>query len=119
MKKYFYLLLAFLTILFVSCGDDDDDLVLTESDVVGTWTATVDGKSAIFMFSPKHNYSAKFGTNTYTGSWTLEGNTIHGVTLDPIHEYFKFVSLDGKNAKIKYWNDQGLKYDIAALNYSN
>lgn len=126
MKK---LLLIFflLPLAFSACSSDDDskeEVTLTKDLVVGTWNITqyaTDGSyqdapsMAIFIqLKSDNSYFIKFLTNTYIGTYTISGNTVKGVTTDPITEYFKFESLEGKKAEISYSNSDGGKYKFKA-----
>lgn len=121
MKKLLLLLLV-LPFVFASCGSDDDDggVYLTKEQVVGIWNVTeADGQSvpsgAIqIRLNSDDSYSVKFLTNDYIGTYTVSGNTVKGITLDPITEYYKFDSLNGNNATISYSNSDGDKYKFKA-----
>ncbi len=115
-------MLLFATVLtFTACSDDDEpDIELTKSIVVGTWdinSATADGETVTIpqgyaYITLKSDYSYKvvlFG-DYYIGTYKIEGNTVVGTTIDPITEYFKFESLDGNDAVINYSNSTGDKY---------
>lgn len=118
MKKLLLLLLV-LPFVFASCSSDDD-VSLTKEQVVGVWNVTeADGQSvpsgAIqIRLNSDDSYSVKFLTNDYIGTYTVSGNTVKGVTLDPITEYYKFDSLNGNNATISYSNSDGDKYKFKA-----
>lgn len=126
MKKLKYLfLLAFMPMfVFTSCSDDDDDVVLTSEQVVGTWNVTwaeqdgesMDVPSGYIQIDLKNDgsYKTKFLTNTYIGTYKINGNTIVGTTIDPITEYYQFASLNGNNAEINYSNSEGDKYKFKA-----
>ena len=118
MKKILFLMVALVAgvLTFSSCGSDDGDSVsISRDDVVGTWVTTIDGYSSSFIFESNGSYTVYFGTiNRYVGKWTLSGNTVHGVTLDPIDEYFTFEKFDGKTAKIAYRNSLGATYNVSA-----
>jgi len=119
MKKFIWLFIALLsaTMFFQSCGSDDEEdnnVTITEADVLGVWDANVNGTEAMFMFAESKSYLAVFGENRYKGTWKLEGNTVHGTTPDPIEEYFTFKSISGKVANIQYRNSIGDSYNITA-----
>lgn len=118
MKKILFLMVALVAgvLTFTSCGSDDGDSVsINRDDVVGTWVTTIDGYSSSFTFESNGSYTVYIGTiNRYIGKWTLSGNTVHGVTLDPIDEYFTFEKFDGTTAKIAYRNSLGATYNVSA-----
>ena len=110
-----------LTSILQSCSSDkesdnniDNSIKITELDVLGTWEAKVNGVKATFQFDANKSYLAIFGDNRYKGTWKIEGNTVHGTTIDPIEEYFTFKSLSGSVAQIYYRNSIGDTYDITA-----
>lgn len=121
MKKLLLLLLV-LPFVFASCSSDDDEdgVSLIKDQVVGVWNVLeADGESvpsgAIqIRLNSDDSYSVKFLTNNYVGTYTVSGNTVKGVTLDPITEYYKFDSLDGNKATISYSNSDGDKYKFKA-----
>lgn len=109
-----------LSLLTISCSSDsEENLSITENDVVGVWVTEVNGTKASFSFSENKNYVAIFGDNRYIGVWKLEGNTVHGTTLDPIEEYFTFKTLSGNVAKIHYKNSLGNTYELTATKYES
>lgn len=128
MKK-FLLIMALIVpmIAFTGCGGDDDEpqVNITESDIVGTWTVTqmsqgsetVDVPNGYVVFNLKsdHNYTVRFLDNNYIGTWKLEGNTVVGTTLDPITERLTFISLNGNTATINYSNSEGDNYTLKAI----
>lgn len=126
MKKFLLMLALIVPMLaFTGCGGDDEPQVsITESDIVGTWTVTqmsqggetVDVPYGYVGFNLKsdHNYTVRFLDNNYVGTWKLEGNTVVGTTLDPITERLTFTSLNGGNATIKYSNSEGDSYILRA-----
>lgn len=122
MKKLLLLLLV-LPFVFASCSSDDDndgDVSLTKEQVVGVWNISeADGESipsgAIqIRLNSDDSYSVKFLTDDYIGTYTVSGNTVKGITLDPITEYYKFDSLNGNSATISYSNSDGDKYKFKA-----
>lgn len=126
MKKLFLLLLV-IPIVFISCGGDDDesDVILTKDNIIGTWNVIEYATSGEFQSAPNQaiyiqlksddSYFVKFLSNTYIGTYTINGNTVKGITTDPITEYFKFDSLDGNSATISYTNSDGGKYKFKAI----
>ncbi len=121
MKKGLFLMIAMMAgvLTFSACGSDDSNdsgLSIKQSDVIGTWVTTIDGNSSTFEFDGDGTYVVNIGTiNRYIGKWTLSGNTVHGVTLDPIDEYFTFLSYDGRQSKIAYRNSRGATYQVTAI----
>lgn len=128
MKKFLLALVMIVPVLaFTGCGGDDDEpqVNITESDIVGTWTVTqmsqgsetVDIPNGYVVFNLKsdHNYTVRFLDNNYIGTWKLEGNTVVGTTLDPITERLTFTSLNDNAATINYTNSEGDKYVLKAV----
>lgn len=130
-KKIFGLLLlcATMALTFTSCfkdeGDNDDGISLTKSQVVGTWVvvwAEQDGQGMdipqglIYMtLKNDGSYTTVMYQDYYIGTYKISGNTVVGTTLDPITEYYKFESFDGRNAVIDYTNSVGEKYKFKAI----
>lgn len=129
MKKVIFMSVMLLALCLVcGCSDDEDGngIQLTQEIVDGRWNVnqySTDGTTFsdvrtgyiyIDINSSNGKYAVKFLTNTYTGTYTLSGNTVVGITLDLITEYFKFESLEGNVAKISYSNSQGTKYVFMA-----
>lgn len=109
-----------------SCSDDKDDngIQITKEMIVGTWNVTqatengqtidiTDGMIKIVL-RDDNSYTVRFYSNRYIGTYTINGNTVIGTTLDPITEYFRFESLNGNNATINYSNSDGDKYVFKA-----
>lgn len=121
MKKVLMLLAVLLTA--ISC-EKEGDIELTKSDVVGRWNVTKiteDGETTelqsgaiVVNLSNDNSYRVNFLGDSYIGTYTIEGNTVTGVTLDPITEYFEFMSLSGNKAKINYKNSVGDSYKFEA-----
>lgn len=126
MKKIGFFLVMLLTVItFTACGDDDEDndsgVTITESELVGTWnmtSATVNGKAtslygtSYITFSSDHTYHLVFVDYDYCGTWTLKGNTITGVTPDPITETMRITSRSGNSVHIAYSNSEGTKMEL-------
>lgn len=125
MKKLllgFYIL--FITIMFVGCSKDDNNITLSQDQLVGMWVVTslTQGDETIKVpdgyiyvdIQNNNRYFVKFIENTYSGKFELKGNTMIGITLDPITEYFKFEELNNDNAKISYSNSEGQRYKFVA-----
>lgn len=122
MKKSLFLLAILPVMLFTfsACSDDDDEINgLTEEYICGgTWYVSeieMDGKwedmSSIGMrvtFKEDGSYTLGYGqyldVKYYKGTWTLKGNTINGITVDGIKEYFKFKSINNNDVVIEYTN---------------
>ena len=128
MKKVFLLSVMLIAsiITFISCSKDDDKIDnLTQSELVGTWNVTSYSYTGDFEDLPNgyiyitinsdNTYRVKFLSNTYSGKYKIDGNTMIGTTSDPITEYFKFDSLNGNNAEISYSNSEGDKYKLKAV----
>lgn len=124
MKNILFLLAMLPMVLFSSCSDDDDEVSITAEQVAGKWNVTwaeEDGKSmdlpsgAVYInLKSDGTYKTVILSDYYIGEWKLEGNTIVGVTTDPITERYTFTSLSGKNAEISYSNSEGDKMKFRA-----
>ena len=126
MKKLFTLMLlsATLVMSFSSCSKDEE-IVLTQDQVVGTWDvfwAEQNGESMDvpegYIYMTIYNngsYRTNMIYNSYIGTYKISGNTIIGTTLDPIIEYYKFTSLENNKASIDYSNSVGDKYKFKAV----
>lgn len=124
MKKILFLLAMLPMVLLSACSKDDDDVKLTSEQVVGKWNVTwaqqgnqsIDIPIGSIYMNLKSNgtYKTVMFRDYYIGDWKLEGNTVVGTTTDPITEYYKFTSLDGKNAEIDYSNSEGEKMKFRA-----
>ena len=122
MKKV--LLFLFVGLLALSCEKEDEGLKLSKSDVIGIWDVTkavqngenleVPNGAIVVRLNDDDTYRVIFFTNIYTGNYTIDENTVIGVTLDPITEYFEFASLSNGKAKINYSNSEGDKYIFEA-----
>ena len=129
MKKFAGLMLLCLAAMFTfSACSDDDELPKGESMeqlVVGTWDvvwAEQDGESLDVpkgyvwaSFESDHSYKVQMFDEHYIGTYTIDGKTVVGTTLDPITEYFKFTSIDGKNAEIDYRNSTQERMKFKAI----
>lgn len=128
MKSRLLLLVLILSTVFTGCKKDDDDkkddVQLSKSILVGKWNVTAYATDGDFETLPDgyiyinvkddNNYTVKFLTNTYVGKYTIKENTMVGITLDPITEYFKFDELNGNTALISYSNNDGDSYKFKA-----
>lgn len=128
MKKFLLAMALIVPLIsFTSCGGDDDEpnVNLTESQIIGTWTVsqisqngeTIDIPNGYIVFNLKnnHDYTVRFLDNNYSGTWKLDGNTVIGTTLDPITEILTFTSLNGNYATINYNNSKGDNYTLQAV----
>lgn len=122
MKKI--LIVLSVVLLAVAC-EKEGDFTLSKSDVIGTWNVTKvtfegettdlqSGAIVVNLFNDR-KYNVSFLGNNYIGTYTIQGKTVVGVTLDPITEYFEFTSLSGNKAKIKYRNSDGDSYKFEAV----
>ena len=112
-------------VFVTACSDDDEDIIVTKDTIVGTWDVVwleQDGESMdvpsgyIYMtLNEDGTYRTTFLTNTYIGTYEIQGNTVVGTTLDPITEYYRFTSVDGNNASISYSNSTGDRYNFQAV----
>ena len=109
MKRILVLLFLLPVLLFSSCTKED--LGLSEEFVTGKWNVVwasestdegVDFKSGMFyiVLNANGGYTTVMITESYKGAWSLDGNTVVGVTVDGITEYYKFKSLSGNTAEI-------------------
>jgi len=122
MKK----ILIVLSVLFfaISC-EKESDFELSKTDVVGIWNitkVTYEGETTdlqagdiVVNLSNDGKYNVNFLDDSYVGTYTIDGNTVVGITLDPITEYFEFTSLSGNKAKINYKNSVGDSYKFEAV----
>ena len=127
MKKLFgmMLLCATMVLSFYACSEDEEQVFVTKSLVVGTWDVIwleQDGESMnvpsgyIYMkLNSDGSYRTTMLNNSYIGTYNIDGNTVVGTTLDPIKEYYRFTSLDGNTANINYSNSIGDKYKFKAI----
>lgn len=126
MKKLFsiVLLLTAMSFTLLSCSDDDEKVNLSQSDLVGTWNVTAYATTDAYQDLPSgyiyikvnsdNTYKVKFLTNTYSGKYIIDGDTMIGTTSDPITEYFRFESLDNGKASIDYSSSAGDKFKFIA-----
>ena len=122
MKK----ILIVLSVLFfaISC-EKESGFELSKTDVVGIWNITkvtyegetTDLQAGDFVVSLSNDgkYNVNFLDDSYVGTYTIDGNTVVGITLDPITEYFEFTSLSGNKAKINYKNSVGDSFKFEAV----
>lgn len=123
-KIGFFLIMLVTVFAFAACGDDDDDnggATITESELVGTWnmnSVIVNGtnqslySTSYITFNSDHTYHLVFLDYDYVGTWTLKGNTITGVTPDPITEIMRVTSRNGNTVHIAYCNSEGTKMEL-------
>lgn len=122
MKK----ILIVLSVLFfaIAC-EKESDFELSKTDVVGIWNVTkvtFEGETTdlqagdiVVNLSNDGKYNVNFLDDSYVGTYTIDGNTVVGITLDPITEYFEFTSLSGNKAKINYKNSVGDSFKFEAV----
>ena len=127
MKKLFGMMLLCATMVWSlsSCSSDDEDVSVSQTQLVGTWDVvwaeqggeSVDVPSGYIYITLKEDgsYRTVMFDDYYIGTYKLEGSTVVGTTKDPITEYYKFTSLEGKNASIDYSNSVGEKYKFRAV----
>ena len=106
-----------------SC-EKEGDIELTKADVVGKWNVTkvtLNGETAelnpgIIMVELKSdgNYHVDFFGDSYTGTYTVKGSTVTGIS-GSVTEYFEFTSLSGNKATIDYRNTEGDIYKFEAV----
>lgn len=126
MKKILLMMMLLLTAFtFAACSSDDDDsdndVLISETELVGTWNMTqitVNGQTvplngyAYVTFNSDKTYHIVFMDYDYEGTWKLEGNTITGVTSDPVVETMRITSKSGQSVHIAYSNSDGKKMEI-------
>lgn len=106
-----------------SC-EKEGDIELTKDGVVGKWNVTkvtLNGETAelnpgIIMVELKSdgNYHVDFFGDSYTGTYTVKGSTVTGIS-GSVTEYFEFTSLSGNKATIDYRNTEGDIYKFEAV----
>jgi|SRR5690554_1040881 len=121
MKKVLMILAVVVTAF--SC-EKEGDIELTKADVVGKWNVTkvtLNGETAelnpgIIMVELKSdgNYHVDFFGDSYTGTYTVKGSTVTGIS-GSVTEYFEFTSLSGNKATIDYRNTEGDIYKFEAV----
>ena len=122
MKK---ILIVLSVLLFAIACEKDSDIELSNKDVVGIWNitkVTYEGETTdlqagdiVVNLSNDGKYNVNFLDDSYVGTYTIDGNTVVGITLDPITEYFEFTSLSGNKAKINYKNSVGDSFKFEAV----
>ncbi len=125
MKKNLFSVVVLISLLmaFSSCSKDDD-VTLSQMEVIGKWNVTSYATTGDFADVPKgfiyitlksdYSYSTHFLDNNYVGTYKIKGNTVTGTTLDPITETMRFDKLIGNSATISYSNSEGAKYKFKA-----
>lgn len=126
MKRILFsaLVLMSMVMAFSSCSKDDEQITLSQKEVVGKWNVTSYATTGSFEEAPEgfiyinlksdYSYSTYFLGNSYVGTYKVNGNTVTGTTLDPITETMKFDKLSGGNATISYSNSEGESYKFKA-----
>ena len=84
MKKYLFLLLMTMPLMFAGCGSDDDDTSsISKSELIGTWYTLEDDWVMVFTESDVTQYEiwhtgGVYSLNSYTISnrYTLSGNKL-------------------------------------------
>ena len=84
MKKYLFLLLMAMPLIFAGCGSDDDDTPsVSKSELIGTWYTLDDDWVLVFTESTVTQYEiwhtgGVYSLNSYTvtNRYTLSGNRI-------------------------------------------
>ena len=80
------MMVAMFSFTFISCGDDDDDVNVTASELVGTWEGEIydDGDVEKNVIKLEANYTGESKSyhngylyQSFTFEWTLNGNKIH------------------------------------------
>lgn len=102
-----------------ACSKDEDEVLLSREQVVGTWDVVwveENGKALdvpkgyIYMtLTESGTYRTVMFGDAYSGTYQISENTVVGTTRDPITEYYKFTSLDGNTATIDYSNSDNEK----------
>lgn len=128
MKSLVFSLFLLLTMSWslTSCSKDDDEQVdptLDKALIVGTWEAVkvtvVAGSAAptgvVMIINQNNTYQVTANGETRTGTYTLSGNTMKGVTTDEegsFTETFVFTAIKGSYAYIDYSNSYNDVYKI-------
>ena len=84
MKKYLFLLLMAMPLMFAGCGSDEDDTPsISKSELVGTWYTLDDDWVLVFTESTVTQFEIwhtggfySFNSYTITNRYTLSGNRI-------------------------------------------
>ncbi len=115
LKATYFIAILFLSSLFVSCDDSDDEIIVDESNLIGgTWTYSgVESESeavkiVIDAFSDGHELSFS-EDNTYTevafgfensGTWTFDNNTLTLDEGDDFEEIYEVNELSESTMKL-------------------
>jgi hypothetical protein len=123
MKKV-WMFLAVVLLAF-SC-EKDEEIELSKDDLVGKWNVTKvtqNGETTELPFGAimvdlksDGEYDVNFLGDTYTGTYTVGGNTVTGKS-GSVTEYFEFTSLSGNKANIDYRNTEGdiYKFEVEKI----
>jgi hypothetical protein len=124
MKRFllFFVVGCIALINFSSCSKDNDDndtVYFTTEELIGVWDMTAVeangqwselGEDNLIVFATSGSYIIHFQGNSYKGTYSVNGNTITGTTLDPLTEIFKVKSRTGNTAIIDYSCSNGIRY---------
>lgn len=121
MKNLFKLLFVCTVSVFMlsACSKDEDEISLSQEQVVGTWDVVWVEEDGVTLDVPKGyiymtlteggTYRTVMFGDAYSGTYRISGNTVIGITRDPITEYYKFTSLEENKATIDYSNSDNEK----------
>jgi len=106
MKKYLFLFLMAMPLLFMGCSSDDDEATLSKSELIGTWYTLEDDWVFAFTESTVTIYELWKSSGKYllnpayhvTRKYTISGNRV--------------VSEDGHTATIISINDNTISVNI-------
>ncbi len=110
MSLLFIMMVAMLSIGLTSCGDDEETII-TESEIVGTWVLSNSNESPIFDFHNDKSYYTINGKDIRSGTWVLSGNTISCQSKN-FNESIKITEYQNREGKAKYQNSEGKKCDF-------
>ena len=115
MKSFFkfwtFVLIAIVSLSFVSCSDDSDSPY--SSDIVGTWklTEVKTSQSGSYISWPFEATYASFNSDgTYygrgyfgygSGTWKAKGNKVSTYVDDELFITYEILSVSGNNAELK------------------
>ena len=99
------LMVAIVSIGFVSCGDDDDEKKDSVASIVGTWVGTVDGQSVTYQYNADNTGSIISGDVSIRFTYSYDKDSRY-LTIEIMGETHVFqiytltsTTLSGKNVK--------------------
>ena len=106
MKKYLFLFLMAMPLLFMSCSSDDDEAMLSKSELIGTWYTLEDD----WVFALTESTVTLYELWKSSGKYLL--NPAHHVTRKYTINGNKVVSEDGHIATITSINGNTISVNI-------